>query len=66
MDIGYKAAEAETPKARIEWYYRRALDRSEGRGLKGSANPQNHPAVLPGLPLGLTVGLAGEGVPMAL
>ena len=63
LDIGYKAAEAEGHTARIEWYYRRALDRSEGRSLKGSANPQNHPAVLPGLPLGPTVGWAGEWGP---
>ena len=63
LDIGYKAAEAEAHKARIEWYYRRALDRSEGSRLKGAANPQDHPAVLPGLPLGLTGGWAGEWAP---
>ena len=40
LDIGYKAAEAEAHKARIEWLYRRASDRSEGRSLKGSANAQ--------------------------
>ena len=55
-----KAAEPEAHKARIEWYYRRALGRSEGRRLKGSANPQDHPAVLPGLALGQSVGWAGE------
>ena len=41
----------------------RALDKSEWRRLKGSANPQDHPAVLLGLPLGLTVGWAGEWGP---